>query len=162
MSLNRAAFSAGAIPQSVFLGLLTQLYWQRAVCTLHINIHAYFKHFGYFLFQNTFFFSPTCVFALRNVWKRWDGQVHKADFCFKSLIYLKEISLASNYSWKVTAIICSPRSLSIGTNLLSASEPSFYWILLAEYWYCCLAYRETFKLTSYISSLSHFLRWGCI
>lgn len=73
-----------------------------------------------------FFFLPTCVFTLRNVWRGWEGQVHKADFCFKSLIYLKEISLASNYRWNVTAIICSPRSLSIGTNLLSASEPSFY------------------------------------
>lgn len=61
MSLNRAAFSAGAIPQSVFLWLLTQLYWQKAMCACVIYIHyiyisAYFKHLGYFFISECFFF----------------------------------------------------------------------------------------------------------
>lgn len=46
-------------------------------------------------------------------------------FCFKSLIS-KEISCLKLCWWKVIAIIYSQRSLTLGTNLRSASEFSVY------------------------------------
>lgn len=86
-------------------------------------VRVYFTNVGYFLYQNKISFYP---FTLGSVWKgRASGTELQGVFCFKSLIS-KEISCLKLCWWKVIAIIYSQRSLTLGTNLRSASEFSIY------------------------------------